>query len=469
MSSGQQASWSELLWGRNGLRSLALAGGVAVHAINVYIATTILPSVIRDIGGQEYYAWNTTLFVVASILGSAISPRLLERSGLRIGFLATLAIFTLGTVLCAIAPHMVWLLVARSIQGLGGGLLLGLSYSSIRLVFPERLWSRAMALISSMWGVATLSGPAIGGVFAQAGHWRWAFWAVLPFIAILATLVWTQLQAKPSRLGKRSGSNLLQVVLLTGSVLLVSAGSLSSLLWVKLLGALLGVAMLAYMITLDGRSTSRLFPHGTYSLAQPLGSLYACIGLMGMCMTSEIFIPYFLQEIHLMSPLKAGYLTALMSAGWTLGTFASSGRSHQTGARALIIGPLVSCMSLLLLACLMPWQALSTELNLSVLMYPVLLGVGTGIGLCWPHLLTRVFKAAPAGQENIAAAAITTLQLYAMALGASVAGVVTNAAGFTHPGGLEGARQASIVLFLSFAIFPALAAVLSKAARRIAA
>ena len=69
------ARWADLLSGRNGVRSLALAGGVALHAVNVYIATTILPSVVRDIGGLDYYAWNTTLFVVASILGSATSAR----------------------------------------------------------------------------------------------------------------------------------------------------------------------------------------------------------------------------------------------------------------------------------------------------------------------------------------------------------------------------------------------------------
>ena len=58
------ASWADLLHGANALRSIALAGGVAPHAINVYIATTIPPSIIGDIGGLEYYAWNTTLFVV---------------------------------------------------------------------------------------------------------------------------------------------------------------------------------------------------------------------------------------------------------------------------------------------------------------------------------------------------------------------------------------------------------------------
>ncbi|MGN4070885.1 MFS transporter, partial [Burkholderia gladioli] len=66
------SSWGELLSGRNGLRSIALAGGVALHAINIYLATTILPSVVHEIGGLEYYAWNTTLFMAASIVGAPL-------------------------------------------------------------------------------------------------------------------------------------------------------------------------------------------------------------------------------------------------------------------------------------------------------------------------------------------------------------------------------------------------------------
>src|SRR5690606_1970065 len=113
-------SWSELLWGRNGLRSLALAGGVALHAVNVYIVTTILPSVVKDIGGLEYYAWNTTLFVVASILGSALSPKAMDAFGPRHAFLFAIFVFVLGTTACALAPSMPWMLVGRTAQGLGG-------------------------------------------------------------------------------------------------------------------------------------------------------------------------------------------------------------------------------------------------------------------------------------------------------------------------------------------------------------
>lgn len=465
MNEHKSGSWSELLSGKNGLRSLALAGGVALHAVNVYIVTTILPSVVQDIGGQEYYAWNTTLFVAASILGSALSPKAMGSLSAQKAFLMAIAIFVIGTVGCALAPSMSWLLLSRTAQGLGGGLLLGLSYSSVRLVFPERLWPRAMVLISSMWGVATLAGPAIGGIFAQGGHWRLAFWAVLPIAAVLAGLVYTQLAGQATSQDSRGiKAPLGKIALLILSVMVVSVGSVSPYWAWNLVGVVGGLLLTVLIARADSRATSRIMPTGSYSLHTPLGSLYACVFLLSVGVTTEVFIPYFLQVIHGKSPLIAGYWMALLSAGWTTGSFISSSRSEPVASALILAGPLVSAVSLAILALLMPLNELALWGGDLWLILP-LVGVGLGVGLCWPHLLTRVFKNAPPGEENIAAAAITTLQLYAIALGASVAGMVTNAAGFSNPGGLLGAQLAALALFAVFACAPALAALLSRGAR----
>lgn len=464
--SKNNGSWSELLSGKNGLRSLALAGGVALHAVNVYIVTTILPSVVKDIGGLEYYAWNTTLFVAASILGSALSPKAMDMFGTQKAFLLTIAIFIVGTIGCALSPSMPWLLVGRSAQGLGGGLLLGLSYSSVRLVFEERLWPRAMVLVSSMWGIATLAGPAIGGIFAQTGHWRMAFWAVVPLASILAWLVHTQLLAKAA--GHDSQPVKVpfgKISLLILSVMVVSIGSVSDRWLWNLAGVSGGLFLTVLIARADSRAQARIMPTGSYSMTTSLGSLYACVFLLSVGVTTEVFIPYFLQIIHGKSPLMAGYWMALLSAGWTTGSFISSSRSEPVANALILAGPILSALSLAVLAVLMPMVGLAQGGSDWWLTLP-LIGVGMGVGLCWPHLLTRIFKNAPAGQENIASAAITTLQLYALALGASVAGMVTNAAGFTRPGGLVGAQYAAVALFAVFACAPALAAFLSRGARR---
>ncbi|MET3495142.1 MFS transporter [Variovorax boronicumulans] len=459
------ASWAELFTGRNGWRALALTGGVALHAVNVHIVTTVLPSVVREIRGLDWYAWSTTLFVVGSILGATLSVRLLAVLGPRGACLAALAVFTAGSVGCALAPAMPWLLAGRTVQGLGGGLLGALSYGLIQLVFAQRLWPRAVALVSGMWGVATLCGPAVGGLFAQAGHWRWAFWFLLPVAAAQALLVAVQLRpgagVRHVRPAAMPGIPLLQIGLLAASVLAIAAsGLLPRLAW-QASGVVAGLAIGVAATRIDRRAAVRLLPTGAYALSAPLGAIYASVALLLVGVTTEIFVPYFLQTLHGHSPLAAGYLTAAMAGGWSAGSLLSSGRSGAGANRMLRAGPVACTLGLAALALLLPFPGRLGQGFETSLVAAALAVVGLGVGIGWPHLVTRVMSLAPQGEGGLASASITTIQLYGMAVGAAVAGLVANAAGLTVPGGVEGAQSAAVWLFASFALAPALAALLA--------
>ncbi|NIF57056.1 MFS transporter [Enterobacter sp. Ap-916] len=456
----QNASWATLLSGHNGLRSLALAGGVALHAINIYIVTTILPTVIQEIGGLAWYAWNTTLFVAASIVGSAISAKLIARQGAAMAYLSALLLFSCGAVICALAPSMPVMLLGRVVQGLGGGVLFALSYALIRVAFEAPLWSRAMALVSGMWGIATLCGPAIGGVFAEIGEWRLAFWALLPIAAVLALIVMVQFRSMSKPEAGEARLPVLTISLLVLSVLAISLAGLGGSLALNISGIAVGLGLGWLIARLDSRpDAAKLLPRGAYSPTRGIGLLYAMMALLVIGLTTEIYVPYFLQLIHLFSPLSAGYLTAMMAGGWTLAALCSASVSSKMSQRIICVGPLVVLVSLVTLSIIMP-----TPFNGPagvVACGTALAGVGFGIGLAWPHLLTKVFQAASPGEETLASASITTVQLYATALAAALAGVITNGAGITSPGGVEGASAASMALFGAFALAPAGATLLA--------
>src|SRR5690554_6062968 len=119
-------------------------------------------------------------------------------------------------------------------------------------------------------------------------------------------------------------------------------GSLG-LSWFLVALAIVVVLTILYGIARDDmQGHNPLFPQGTYSLRHPLGCLYAGIGLMSIGVTSEIFIPYYLQHIHGVRPLAAGYMTALMSAGWTTGSILMASRSPRFANRLFNIGPVIS-------------------------------------------------------------------------------------------------------------------------------
>ena len=182
-------SWRVLLGPRYLGTSTLLAGGVALYAINEFLTVSLLPSAVADIGGERLYAWVTTLYLVGSVVAATTVNAALLRVGARSSYLLGLAVFGIGSVLCAAAPSMAALLAGRTLQGAAGGLLAGLGYAVINSALPQSLWTRASALVSAMWGVATLVGPAVGGVFAQFGLWRWAFGAMAMLTAAMAVLV----------------------------------------------------------------------------------------------------------------------------------------------------------------------------------------------------------------------------------------------------------------------------------------
>ena len=173
--------------------------------------------------------------------------------------------------------------------------------------------------------------------------------------------------------------------------------------------------------------------------------------------TTEIFVPYFLQTIH-------GFAAGRWlhdggdGGGLTLAAMPSATRSGAAADGMMRLGPAVVLAALVLLAILMPLPgAFGSPAGLAV---GALALAAVGFGLGWPHLLTRVFMHAPAGQETLTASSVTTVQLYATALTAALAGVITNSAGLAQPGGVEGARQAALWLFAAFSIAPALALIL---------
>ncbi len=182
-------SWRELLGPKNLGASTLLAGGVALYATNEFLTISLMPSAVADIGGQRFYAWVTTVYLVGSVVAATTVNALLTRLGPRWSYLLGLSVFGVGSLACAMAPTMEILLLGRTVQGAAGGLLAGLGYAVINTALPSSLWTRASALVSAMWGVGTLVGPAAGGLFAQFGSWRWAFGVLVILTAAMAALV----------------------------------------------------------------------------------------------------------------------------------------------------------------------------------------------------------------------------------------------------------------------------------------
>jgi MFS family permease len=443
-------TWRELLSGRHLGAMIVLAGGVGLYATNVYLTTSLLPSAIADIGGERFYAWNTTIFLLASVMSSVLVGRLLQAMSSRGAYVVALGLFTAGTVVCAVAPSMVVLLAGRAVQGAGGGLVAGLGYAVIRSALPSRLWGRGTALISAMWGVGTFLGPVLGGAFAGLGAWRLAF-VSLAAVSLLVGLLVPKVLAATRSESEREVFPFMALVLLSLAALVVSVASLTGTVLISGLGVVAGVVLLVVFWLHEQRGSVRILPSATFGRGSPLPWIYATIALLAIGSTTETFVPLFGQRLAGLSPLVAGFLGAALAAGWTVGEIPSANAAKPaTIRRVLVAGPAVLVIGLALTAGLQQEQ---TSGWLAGLWAGTLLIAGAGIGMAWPHLASSAMSGVTDDAEgDKASAAINTVQLVANAFGASLTGLLVNL------GGTDTVRSAHY-LFAGFALLAVLGVV----------
>ncbi|WP_433610265.1 MFS transporter [Prescottella agglutinans] len=435
-----RGTWGQLLTGRHLGVAAVLAGGEALYAINVYLTSSLLPTAIVDIGGLRYYAWTSTVFLIASVFSSMIVSRTLAARGPRGAYLIGLALFASGTAVCAMSPTMEVLLVGRALQGFGGGLLAGLGYAVINSALPRHLWTRATALVSTMWGVGTLVGPAVGGVFAQFGAWRWAFGTLIVCTVAVAVLVPIVL---PPRTGERDSVvppvPVVPLALLIAATLLVSVAGLSAdaaTAGVAVAGA---TALVVWFVAADRRSPHGVLPPSTFTRSA-LRWVYLTIAVLATTSTVETFIPLFGQQLAGMTPVLAGFLGAALALGWTVGEIPSASAAAPRVVRRIVrSGPLLVAAGLAIVAVTLAEQSGSARVAVWA---AGLIIAGAGIGVAWPHLAVGAMNAATGPAEGArASAAINTVQLIANAFGTALAGVLVNL------GGQSEMRSAQLLLF----------------------
>lgn len=440
--------------------TLMLGGGVTLYAVESYITATIAPSIVRDIGGLGLFSWMTTLFVAAGVLGSITVATRPKGMGLRAVYVAAAITFGVGSLICAIAPLMPVLLVGRAVQGYGAGMLSGLAYAFIRFVYPEALWRKASTLYAAIWGVATVLGPTLGGLFAAGGAWREAFIVLVPLTVIMALSArWLLPAVADDRSDTRTP--LIQIGLLLAAVLFVNIASTVEHGSYTVLLIAVSIVLVATMVAIERKSDTRLLPYGAAMLGNPISRLYLTMFMAMMVLTSDIYIPYFLQTLHGVTPLVSGYLVALVALGWTVAALLSASFSGKQAAIAIIAGCILETVAT---ASLIPVLATATPFDAVARFAPAVIAMflmGFGVGLGWAHLVTKVIGITRRTEQDKASAAISMTQSLGGAFGAALAGVIANGAGLTHPGGVAGGLSAATWLYALMAIPGLIAIVLS--------
>jgi len=432
-----------------------LLGGVLLHSMNVLLVATVLPSIVAEVGGASLMSWPTTAYLASSIVAAACTSLLTIAVGPGRAFAVGALVFCSGTLLCAFAPAMGQVIAGRFVQGAGGGLLSAVAYVVVRSTFPEPLWPRVFALLAGVWSISVLVGPLVGGVFATYSSWRGAFFAVAALAGLLAVVALRALPAaRAARRGARPRAPVGRVGLISFAIAAMSLAAIADAPVGKA-GLIAGaVAALAVMLRLDRVAATPVMPGDAFSLRSATGvGLWIALLLSIAFVPLQIFVPVFLQRLHGFDPLAAGYTVAAASMAWTLAAIAVAGLTDRWPDRMVVAGPLTMGMGLFGIALAMPTGPVAAIVSTIVL-------VGGGIGACWAFTAQRIMTSARRGEEDIAASSVATVQQAGFALGAAVAGLVANTAGFSLGGDPTGTVLAAFWVPASFVSAAAVAAIM---------
>jgi len=393
-----------------------------LFAINQFVVATIMPSVVADLGGVSYYTWAFSLFAVGAIVGAASAGTLRNSFGARRAYAGAGLMLSLGLAGSALATDMPTLVGWRLVQGVGGGAMASQAYGLIATIYPQHLRGRVLSVVSTIWGLATVGGPGYGAVFAEAGLWRGAFWSLAPLTVVFAFLVWRFIEDEKRR-GGLSRMPYRRLALLALAVVLLSSTSLTREFWLQGGLVIASIAIAAIAFVRDVRAEHNMFPRQMTAVTTELGALYTIFLLVSAVMAFvNTYTTFYLQALHGVAPLTAGYLFAIQSFGWT-----ASALVVATLRPSLETASIVAGLVLVLLASI--GIAFTVDSG-PVVLIAIFIGVsGAGIGLINNPAIQRIIAVAPDTEKQMAGTSVQAVRNIGLSLGAAASGMVAVSAG----------------------------------------
>ncbi len=309
--------------------------GMLVAALGQTVVATALPTIVGELGGQDQLAWVVSATLLTSTASTPLWGKISDLYGRKPLFQIAIGVFLVGSVLCGLSQSMAQLIGFRAVQGLGIGGLMALSQAVIGDIVPPRQRGRYQGYMGSVFGLASVGGPLIGGFLVDGPGWRWCFYVGVP-IGVAAFVVTSRVL--PLDLTRRSHQiDYLGAALIVGGVsallIVLSLGG-RELAWtapgtiglVVTSAALLGLAVLQERRAPEPIIPPRLFAIPTFRITSIVGFI------VGMAMFGAIvYLPQYLQIVKGQSPTRSGLLTVPLMVGLVTMSIVSGRVISRTG------------------------------------------------------------------------------------------------------------------------------------------
>ncbi len=392
---------------------------ILLGALEQSIVAVVLPDIALQLNGFEDMAWVISAYLVASTVVTPIYGKLSDVLGRRSVLTFSIVLFLLASIACAMATTMPMLIIARILQGLGGGGLISVSQATIADVVPLRERGKYQGYVSGVWAVASMAGPVIGGYLAHFLSWRWIFWINIPLSLIALVVVRRALRHLPVS-GRRHKIDYLGSLLFGGGlsgvlVFLTRLGQGHSPLEPQTIGLLVaGLVGLVLFVWQERRASDPVIPLsmlGVPTVAICCLTLFLCFFQL---IAMSVLLPLRFQVVGGAHADTAALRLVPLTLAIPFGAYIS-GRLMTWSGRykpLQMIGCLVAPVAIVALAFTPPHAVMLAALVMIVL--------GLAIGLQLPSGLVATQNAVPHQQVGIATALTAFSRMLGGAVGVAV-------------------------------------------------
>lgn len=317
---------------------VALMMSLFVAAMDSTVVGTALPTIARELGSFQLYPWIVAGYLITATTTVPLWGRLADERGRKPVLLAGLAAFVIASALCASSTSMFWLIVFRTLQGIGAGCIQPVVLTVVSDIFPIRQRARLQGFFSSMWAIAAIAGPALGALFVSTIGWRWIFTINVPIGLVAGVLLLGYAERRPERMAT-GGIEVGPAVMLTAGVALLLVGlgtgsASASPIWPVAAAA---VVLLATFAVIEWRSHSPIVPLQLLR-HRVIGPAILIASIAGTLMFgATAYVPLWVQSVQGGSPYAAGAAVGAMSLGWPVMSAISGFLMVRVGYQRLVV------------------------------------------------------------------------------------------------------------------------------------
>lgn len=352
-----------------------------LSALDQTIIATAIPTMAKDLGNADQVSWVASVYLLTATAVTPLYGKLSDIHGRRVVLLIAIIIFTLGSLLCAVAPTMLTLIAARALQGLGGGGLISLAQTIIADIIAPKERGRYQVYIAGVFVSASLLGPVLGGLFTEYMHWSMIFWINLPLGIAAYGMTSNALKNLPRHERPHELDILGAVLMVTATVTLMLALSLGGtrFLWAsrEIIGlvAVSGLFWLLFGLRL-AKAHEPLIPVELMANSTVRnGTLSAFFG-MGTYIGMTIYMPQFFEGVMGLRTVNSGLALIPLMLGTVVGaTLSGRVMLHIIHYKRLpVAGLVLACFGMIIMAI---YEANLSLTAVEIIIMLVSLGLGT--------------------------------------------------------------------------------------------